>query len=157
MSGISAASGIIAARHGLDTAIRAALTGDKDVDITFGPSWPVTKDAWVSQQGISSDTAEGPLGPSRQQAETITLYLEVGAWVAGTGDQVATAAFDRTFALLSTIQNYIRVSDITLGGTVLWCIPGSSQSDGVADEDGSGYFAVIAASFVALHRIRTGS
>jgi hypothetical protein len=158
MSGISAASATIAARHALDATIRAALSGDDDVDITFGSaSWPVTQNAWVAQQGTTTDTEPGPLGPTRHQAERLTLFLEVGAWVAGSSDATATAAFDRAFGVLSTIQNHIRVNDITLGGTVLWCVPGPSQSDGIADEDASGYYAIIAASFVAAHRIRTGS
>lgn len=157
MSGFSSASGIIAARHALDTSIRAALAADTDVDITFGPSWPPRSNAWVSQQGIASDTTAATLGPTRQQAEQITLYLEIGAWAPGSDDTSATAAFDRAFALLSSIQDHIRTTDITLGGSVLWCIPGPSQSDGAADEDGSGYVAVIAASFIAQHRIRTSS
>ena len=157
MSGFSSASGIIAARHGLDSAIRAALIDDRNVDITFGPAWPVDAECWVSQGRTLTDTDPATLGSSRQQQERITFFIEVGAWIAGKGDEVATAAFDRAFGLLRTIQDHIRVKDITLGGNVLWCVPGSTESDGVSDDDGSGYYAVIAASFVAIHRIRTGS
>lgn len=156
MSGISPAAGTIAARHGLDAAIRAALADDPDVDITVGPPLvPAGHDAWVCQRGVGTETEPGPLGPTRQQQETLTLYLEVGAWAAGAFDDTAQAAFDRAFGILDTIQTHIRVNDITLGGTVLWCTPGPSQSDGTANEDGSGFFAVIGASFLAHHRIRT--
>lgn len=156
MSGISAASGALDARHGLKDAITAALAADDEVDQYFGFMWPVTKDAWVALTSTSGDVDPKTIGPRRSLDETITFHVSIGAWVAGHTDATAQAAFDRAFGLLNTIQEYIRTGDnITLGGTVLWCVPGSFDSDGIQDEDGTGYTAEIDATFVCAHRVRS--
>lgn len=154
MSGISPASGIITARHALFTAFQAALADDDDVDTYFSFQWPIEKTAWAALTSSSSDNDPKTIGPRRAVDETITFRASIGAWVPGHDDAAGMAAFDRAFGILNTIQQYIREHDITLGGTVLWCLPGSADNDGSEDEDGTGYVAEIDASFICTHRVR---
>lgn len=154
MSGISPASGIITARTALFAAMTTALAADADVDLHFGPQWPVTKTAWAQLTDTHADFETRDIAPRRSQDETITFGASIGAWVPGHDQAAITAAFNRAFGILDTIQTHIREHDITLDDTVLWCVPGSSDSDGIQDEDGTGYVVEIAATFVCAHRVR---
>lgn len=154
MSGISQASGILTARANLLAAARVALTAETDIDFYSGWQWPVTQPNWVALTDTSVDLDPRDIGPRRQQDETITFGMSLGAWVGGHTQAQIDAAFTRAFEILDTIQTHIRTQDITLGDSVLWCLPGSIDSDGSVDEDGSGYLVEIAATFVCMHRVR---
>lgn len=154
MSGISSASGILAARKALLAAAKTALTGETDIDFYSGWQYPVTQPNWVATTDVHADMDTATIGPRRSQDETITLGVSIGAWVAGHTEDDIEAAFARAFEILGTIQTHIRVDDITLDDTVLWCVPGTTDSDGAQDEDGSGYQVEIAATFVCMHRVR---
>ncbi|WP_292729618.1 hypothetical protein [Microbacterium sp. UBA837] len=153
MSGIAARTGVPAARAGLEAAIRAALTDEPEVDIYPGFQWPVNYPDWTALGQATSETDPKNIGPRRQMDETITIDVNVGAWRPGRGREVAQAAYDRVFSLLVKIQNYILDGDnITLGGAVLWCVPGGFDADG--EEFEGGFQAEIAARFVCSHRMR---
>jgi len=155
VSGISPASAVIEARAALHAAADAALVGDDDVDVYPGFTWPIAKNAWVALTRTSTETDPATFGPKRSQEEKITFHMSIGAWVPGHDASTSKAAFDRAFGILSLIQNHIRVNDITLGDTVMWCLPGPVESDGIADAEGDGYVAEIDASFICKHRIQT--
>jgi hypothetical protein len=59
--------------------------------------------------------------------------------------------------LLEKIQDHIRTKDITLGSTVLWCLPGDSECAGATTEEESGWGRIteISADFICRHRIAT--
>ncbi|UUE19327.1 hypothetical protein [Microbacterium sp. J1-1] len=154
MSGISSASGILAARKALLTAAKTALTAETDIDFYSGWQWPVTQPNWVATTDTNSDMDPRNIGPRRSQDETITFGMSIGAWVPGHTEADIEAAFDRAFEILATIQTYIRMTDITLADTVLWCVPGTTDSDGAVDEQGDGYQVEIATTFVCMHRVR---
>jgi len=156
-SGISDTTAQEQARAALIVAVEAALDGDTDLDIGRGFRWPIVNPDWVFATETESDIDPATLGPRRSQDERITLHLSIGAFEPGNDQDAEDAAFGRAFGRLARIQQYIRENDITLGGTVLWCVPGPSNSAGAtADSDaGQGRLIEIAASFVCSHRIRT--
>lgn len=153
MTGISTASGILAARNGLWSAIEEATAGE-DLDRYYGMPGEVQSAAWVGIGGMSAEF--DPRGVSQRRAgdETITFEVSIGKWVPGHRDTVAEDAFAGAFNLLSLIQRHITQDDITLGGAVLWCLPGAVRSDGIDNADGSGFVAEIVADFVCMHRVR---
>lgn len=154
MSGISSASGILAARTALLAAAKTALAAENDIDFYSGWQWPITQPNWVATTDVHSDMDPANIGPRRSQNESITFGMSVGAWVPGHSEEDIVAAFERAFEILNTIQTHIRMNDITLADTVLWCVPGTTDSDGAQDEDGSGYQVEIATTFVCEHRVR---
>ena len=156
-AGISAATAIADARRALDKAIRDALADDNDVEIAFGFRSVFQKDDWISPGEIEVSVEPANIGPSRGMDERITFHVGIGAWRSGYDDEAEREAFDRAFGLLATIQEHIRQKDITLGGTVFWCVPGTVVSDGATTDADSGHGRVVEldATFVCAHRVRT--
>ncbi len=155
MSGIHSTTGVLYARDGLKAAIDAALAGDAEgVDVYSGFTWPVT-----SPDSVHMTDARGDMDPStiatprRSYTETITLGVNFLAWRAGEDDASVQAAYDRAFYLLQTVQDYVTNGDqTTLGGAVLWCLPGGISVDG--EEYKTGFQVEIAATFICSHRVR---
>lgn len=155
-TGISETTAQATARSALIEAAKVALK-DEDVDIGRGFRWPIVSRDWVFATETDSDIDTADIGPRRSLDERITLTLSIGSWRPGGDQEAEDLAFGRAFDLLGRIQKYVRTKDITLGGTVLWCVPGSSASDGATTEDeaGQGRLTEIAATFVCTHRITT--
>lgn len=155
-TGISETTAQAPARAALVEAIKVALAGE-DVDIGRGFRWPIVSRDWVFATETDSDIDTATVGPRRTLDERITLSVSIGAWRPGGDQESEDRAFDRAFDLLGRIQNHVRKNDITLGGTVLWCLPGSSTSAGATTdhESNAGRLTEIAATFVCLHRIAT--
>lgn len=156
-TGISGNTAIHDARLALYAAVKTALENENGIDIQFGLDWPVAQDDWVAVTDAESEIDPKIIGPSRQQDERITLSLSVGSWRQGNDSATEILAADRAFAILKRIQDHIRRKDITLGGTVLWCIPGGSRTAGATTETESAYGRIteITATFVCSHRIKT--
>jgi len=156
MAGISDTTGQAPARAALVAACKVALAGE-DVDIGQGFRWPITSRDWVFATDTDSDIDTATMGPRRSMDETITLTVSIGSWRPGHDDEAELASFTRAFDMLARIQKHIRENDVELGGTVLWCLPGSSTSAGAtADSDTEqGRLTEISAQFVCRHRIRT--
>lgn len=157
MSGISQATAIAAAHEALFQAIKLALAEEPEVDTTRGFRWPFVFNDWVALTSIESDIDPANIGPRRGQDETITFHASIGSWRPGDDEDTQKRARDRAFDLLATIQTHIRTNDIQLGGTVLWCVPGSAASDGATSETdaGMGRLVEVDATFICAHKIRT--
>ncbi|MDR6691469.1 hypothetical protein J2X55_002392 [Microbacterium sp. 1154] len=157
MSGISQATGILAARDGVWEAVEAA-TAHRGVDIDryYAPPAEILATRWVAMEDVSVDPDLVNIGPRRQFDESIRVGISVGAWVAASGNREADgrAAFDAAYGILAEIQTHITQTDITLGGAVLWCLPGSMSTAGVQDPEGGGYVVEIQTEFVCAHRVR---
>lgn len=155
-TGISETTAQATARAALIEAAKIALEGEK-VDIGRGFRWPIVNPDWVFATETDSDIDLATIGPRRTLDERITLTISIGAWRAGDDQESEDRAFNRAFDLLGRIQNHVRKNDITLGGTVLWCVPGSSTSAGATTDLDSnlGRLTEIAATFVCQHRIAT--
>lgn len=163
-AGISTTTAQARAMAALLAAAGTALANERDghgekVAIGFGFRWPIIGQDWLFGTETTSDIEAATVGPRRTLDEQITLTVTVGSWAPYDPDaDVATESetLDRAFYLLGLVQDYIRTQDITLGGTVLWCLPGSSNS--ATDSDvtaGIGRVTEITATFVCKHRIAT--
>ncbi|MDR0594528.1 MAG: hypothetical protein LBG60_15025 [Bifidobacteriaceae bacterium] len=155
-TGISRFTAQATARAALVKACKAALAGE-DVDVGAGFRWPIVSNDWCFAVDTDSDIDPATVGPRRALDETVTLSLSVGAWRPGGDEDAEVEAFERAFDILARVQDHIRTQDITLGGTVLWCLPGKSQSAGAttSEDAGMGRVTEIAADFVCRHRITT--
>lgn len=155
MTGISPHTAQLAAKKQLLAAARTALADEK-VDTYFGLRWPVVEPDWFTVHETVSDVEPKNVGARRQLDETITIHVSVGSWRSGSDEATEIAASDRAFELLAKVQDHIMRQDPHLGGTVLWCLPGASESAGATTDDEAGYGRVteIAATFVCSHRIR---
>lgn len=153
MSGIHTSSGAPGARLGLEAAIRAAFADEAGVDVYAGFQWPTQHDDWVALGDVQANRDARTVGPRRQTDETITIGVNFGAWRAGRGPEVAADAWARAYALLATVESYLLQGDhVTLGGAVLWCLPGDIDAGG--EEYNDGYQVEIAATFICSHRVR---
>lgn len=152
--GINGTTAQAAARAALIDAVKVALAGE-EVDIGRGFRWPIVSRDWCFATETSSDIDPAEVGSRRSLDETITLTLSIGSWRPGGDQESEDRAFNRAFDLLARIQRHVRQNDVTLGGTVLWCLPGSSSSDGATleDESGAGRLTEIVATFVCRARI----
>lgn len=154
MSGISAATGILAARDGLWAAILAATEHrGYQIDRYYAAPETVTSHQWVGLTDVSVDPDLVNIAPRRQFDEAIRIGVTLGAFVAGNGEEAARAAFAEAYGILAEIQTYITQTDPTLGDAALWCLPGPMSNAGV-EVDGGGYVVEIAAEFVCAHRVR---
>lgn len=160
-SGISETTAQADAMSALLAAARLALaTADPDqkVDIGYGFRWPIVNRDWFFGTDTSSDIEPKTIGPRRMLEETITLTVTVGTWKPHDPDAAEATeltTLDHAFELLGKVQQHIRTQDITLGGTVLWCLPGSSTSATSDGELADGRVTEIIATFVCSHRIAT--
>lgn len=143
------------AKRALVKAAREALDG-REVDVSFGLRWPMHHKAWVAVTSTDSDIDPSQVGPRRQLDERITITVEIGVWEPGADTEAEERASEDAFGLLETLAEHVRLNDPTLGGTVLWCLPGSSSSDGATSEQDAveGRLCIVVATFVCTHRIR---
>lgn len=137
-------------------AITAALAVDPlPVDICDGFRWPIQAPDAVAVTSVKSAITPGPMGPQRSRDETITLEVNIVSWRIGNDNAAEREAKDRAFGLLTAIEKHIRETDITLGGTCLWCVLGEYSSDGETTEDDAGYGRLIAIDAFFEARART--
>ncbi|ONI62626.1 hypothetical protein CSIV_14215 [Microbacterium sp. CSI-V] len=158
MSGISQATGILAARDGLWAAIVAATEHRRyKIDRYYAAPETITSSMWVGLTDVNVTPDLKNLKSRQQFDEEIRLGVTLGAYAAGNGDDAARAAFDQAYEILTEIQTYIGRDDQTrtLGGAVMWCLPGSMSNAGVeVDGQAGGYVVEIIAEFVCAHRVR---
>lgn len=155
MSGISQATGLLAAREGLWNAIQEATASHgRDLDRYYTTPDEVTSAKWVGLTDMTVDPDLTNIGPRRSFDEAIRIGVSLGAWAPGRGEAAGRAAFEAAFAILSEIQTYITQRDVTLGDAVLWCLPGQMSNDAVGSDDGNGYVVEIVTEFVCAHKVR---
>ncbi|MEV7874523.1 hypothetical protein [Microbacterium sp. NPDC089188] len=156
MSGIGQSTGILAARNGLWAAIQAATAHrGSDIDRYYATPETVASTKWVGLTDLDVDPDLTNIGARRQFDEAIRVGVNLGAWRAGHGEDDARETFAEAYEILAEIQDHITQNDITLGGAVLWCLPGRMSNAGVEvpGSDG-GYVVEIVAEFVCAHRVR---
>jgi hypothetical protein len=155
MSEITDHTAQLDAKLALFNAATTALSGE-NVDVSFGFRWPFISRDWFSVVDTDGEVDVANVGPRQSANERITLSVSVGSWQPGGDSAAEIAAATRAFYILGKVAAHIRKNDITLGGTVQWCLPGRSSSAGETtdDDSGAGRVTEISADFVALHRIR---
>ena len=142
-----------------DAMVVAATTAvnDSTVLVCYGHPGTEQPDDIVSFGRVTSTQEPGPMSSTnRSRTNTLTVDLTISIYRAG-GPEQEKAAGDRAYALLSAIEEYVRVTDTTVGGNVLWCFLTSHSSDGATDPAliAKGRCIEIAATFTAYTRIHT--
>ncbi|TFD74733.1 hypothetical protein [Cryobacterium fucosi] len=131
---------------------------DTTVQVAFGHPGQTMMNDIVSFGELGSSQVPGPMGGQRSRDETLTLTVIFSIFRGGGADQEIVTA-RRGYALLGQLENYVRKTDTTVTGTVRSCFLASHASDGSTDPDvlAAGRLTTIAAQFVAVTRITTGS
>lgn len=109
MSGTKAA----AFKLGLVDALTAAMPSG--VLVTYGHPGALSADDIVAVRSVSSDLAVATMSTNRSREETLTARVTFSCWRGGTDQQTVT---ERAYALLELLDTSLRVTDITVGGTV---------------------------------------
>lgn len=129
-------------------------TGDP-VQVNFGIPGPNQQDDIVAFLDVSTGQEPATYGTQRSREETLTMTVTASCYRAGEGAQEKVAS-DRAVALIAELEQYARVTDTTIGGTVRECFLTNLQIIGTPVEVVAGGRLVEAqATFTAKARIRS--
>ena len=94
------------------------------------------------------------MGTRRSRNENVYVTVEYDFWRAGEADDDKVVT-DAAMAALQELEQYVRVTDPTLGGACEWCFLESVESEGVTPLQvvAGGRQAVISATYHAFVRI----
>ena len=111
-----------------------AVDPDKsEVLVSYGMPGTYLPNDMISFHGVQSNLVPGPNGyGTRARDETLSLEIVISVVRPGGPDQEIVAA-QRAYALLRALDTYARVTDTTIGGSVLWCFCVQHQSNGFTD------------------------
>lgn len=139
-----------------DAMVTAATTAinDADVMVCYGHPGTVQPDDIVSFGRVTSTQSPHTMSTNRTRWNTLTIDVTISVYRTGGADQEQVAG-DRAYELLNLIEEYVRVTDTTLGGLVLYCFCTSHESDGYTDPQviAKGRLIEITATFTAESRI----
>lgn len=129
---------------------------------TFGvfyghPGTQQLPDDIVSWGRVTSSQEPGPISATnRSRTNNLAADVTISVFRSGGADQEQVAS-EAAYAYLSAIEEYLRVTDPTLGGLVLWCFCTGHDSDGVTDPIllAQGRTIEITATFSAFSRIHS--
>lgn len=135
------------------TAIRTAIN-DPTVLVTYGHPGMENADDMIGVGDITSDQVQATVSPNRSREETLILELVVSCYRGGGQEQEQICA-DRGYALLGAIEQYARITDTSIGGTVRDCFLTAHKSEGATDPEllAQGRCVEITATFTAHARI----
>jgi len=112
----------------------AAVTLFTADDIVVSWGFPTARDFddYVVFTGMRAEQETGPMGTRRARNEDVFITASFDFFRAGEADDdrvVTDAAVDA----VRRLEEYVRVTDTTLGGTCEWCFLESIDSDGITD------------------------
>jgi len=126
-----------------------------DVQVCFGIPGPKQADDIVAFQDVTFEQDPATYGTQRSREEVLTLKVTASVWRAGESAQEKVAS-DRAVALIAALEQYARVTDTTIGGTVRECFLTNGEISGTPPELVAGGRLVEAqATFTAHARIRS--
>lgn len=128
---------------------------DPDVQIAFGHPGKTQADDIVAFGRLTSEQEPSAMAPTRPRTERLTLDVVFSVYRAG-GPEMEQVASDRAYALLGQLEEHVRLTDTTLGGTVQFCFLTAHESTGSTDEQtlSRGRLIETTAVFTAQARIR---
>jgi hypothetical protein len=153
VNGSDVASADEAFEAGLLDAIKVAVN-DPDVFIVLGFPWPQDAADIISIGDIRSEQEPATIG-RRTRNETLTAEVLVSCSQYGGQEQEAIVR-SRARELLKAIEYYVRITDTTVGGSVIWCFRVASELFSNAWQDDSGALGrtcEIKATFTAFARV----
>jgi len=105
----------------------------KSTQVSFGHPGISNQPDIVACLDLTSEQAEATLSAARRtREETLTLEVMVSCFRNGYGDSDKVVS-DAAYALLGTLEEYVRTTDTTLGGVVRECFLTSHTSTGYTD------------------------
>ena len=137
---------------------QAAVTlwriSDPNVLVSFGHPGIAKPDDIVGFMDIRSNQEPATLGTNRSREETLELDVLFSIYRGGGAEQEVVCS-DRAYYLLGQLENFVRTTDTTVGGTVRHCFLASHTSDGATDPQvlSAGRFIEVTATFQAQARI----
>ncbi len=115
-------------------AARDLMAADPDTEhvlVTYG--WPGTfePEDLVSFLGVTSEQEAASIS-RRSRDETLTLEVSISCYRGG-GQDMEQVSARRAYQLLRMLDTFARVTDTTVGGTVMWCFLVGHESSGHTD------------------------
>lgn len=123
------ASAAYAVKNALYETAKTVFAGD-DIVVSFGlPSDQGFPDQ-VYVGAMRTEQTTGPMGGRRARNEDVYVTVEFDFFRAGEAedDKVVT---DAAMSAVRRLEEYVRVTDTTLGGVCDWCFSESIDSEGV--------------------------
>jgi hypothetical protein len=134
----------------------AANPDFSEVAVTYGQpgNFAMSSNDIVAFRGVQSSHVAATIGPQRSRHETLTVEVVISCWRGG-AEEMELVCAQRAYKILRAIEFYARVTDTTLGGSVLWCFLEQHQSDGATDPQmlEEGRVIEITATFKAEARV----
>lgn len=136
--------------------IGQTLWGSSDVQVTFGHPGMTQNDDIVAFMDVSAEQSPATFGTSRAREEELELTVMYSVFRGGGADQEK-VAFDRAIELEGQFEEYVRVTDTTVGGTVRECFLTSIRVSSSTDDQilAAGRLVEIEAVYSAKSRVRT--
>jgi hypothetical protein len=152
VNGSDVASADEAFEAGLLDAIPVAVQ-DPDVQVGLGFPWPMVSDDIITIGDVRSEQESASLG-KRTRNETLTVEVLISCSRYGGQDQESVVR-ERARQLLKAIEYHVRVTDTTVGGSVIWCFRTSSElfSSAFQSDTDAGRVCEIKATFTAFARV----
>jgi hypothetical protein len=124
------------------------------IQVSYGHPGLDQADDIVSLGRTSSTQEPATFGPTRSREETVTCEVTFSSYRGG-GREMEQFVEEQAFALLGQLENYVRSTDITLGGVCRWCILSSTECEGETSPDvlASGRLVEVVATFTAHVRL----
>lgn len=147
------ASAAPAFKDALFTVCQTLFAGD-GVQVSFGHPGQSQINDIVAVTRVSSQQEPITLTPRRTREETLTAEVVFSVYRGG-GPDMEQVCSDRAYALLAELEEYVRVTDTSLGSVVRHCFLVSTDSDGMTDEAflANGRLIEVTATFEAVARI----
>lgn len=104
---------------------------------------------------VSASQEPGPLSSTNRARDVTYTFTLTASIFRGGGPEAEGVAEDRAHALISAVEEYVRVTDTTLGGLVFWCFCTALDSNGATPPEvlSKGRIIDVDAVFTAYARI----
>ena len=141
------------AAYTIGTTLWNAASG---VQVTFGHPGPTQLNDIVAFMDVTASQEPATFGTSRSREEELVLTVMFSVYRAG-GPTMEKVAFDRAIELQSDLEEYFRVTDTTVGGSVRECFLTNIRIASATDEQtlAAGRLVEIEATYSAKARVRT--
>lgn len=122
-------SAAYAVKNALYTVATSLFAAD-DIVVSFGMPSNMGHSDQVFIGAFRSEQENGPMGGRRARNEDVFVTVEFDFWRDGEAndDQVVT---DAAMEAVQRLEEYVRVTDTTLGGVCEWCFLESLDSEGI--------------------------
>lgn len=133
--------------------LMAADPDTQEVMVSYGAPGSLDPEDVVAFLGVTSEQQAASIG-QRSRDEDLTMEVAISCFRGGLEDQELVCG-QRAYQLLRMITRYVRKTDTTVGGTVLWCFLQGHESSGQTDPQliQQGRVIEITARFLARARI----